>query len=117
MKKVKEYKKLEYDCKTRKYFLKTENHQLFLSCGTKVKFKLDDEEKIGTIEYSNFISRGYYISLNEGKSYIPLFSLIELSLDIRKIFCTVYRKVVNKNHSCEMSPSCLTCVESIQMEE
>jgi hypothetical protein len=83
-----DYKKLSFDSKSRRYYLEDSNgHNIsFLTCGTHVYFELLDrqediyEEKEGTIEYSSFVSRGYYISLDNGKSYIPLFCFKRLAL-------------------------------------
>lgn len=75
-------KKIDYDSNVRKFYYSSGRDKNYLSCGTKVKFKLDEEEKTGTIEYSNFISRGYFISIDGFKNYIPLFVLKELSLEV-----------------------------------
>ena len=81
-----DYKKLNFDTRTRRYYLEDSNGHNFLTCGTHVFFELLDrqediyEEKSGTIEYSSFVSRGYYISLDSGKSYLPLFCLKRLAL-------------------------------------
>lgn len=83
-----DYKKLNFDTRTRRYYLEDSNgHNIsFLTCGTHVVFELLDrqediyKEKEGTIEYSSFVSRGYYISLDNGKSYIPLFCFKRLAL-------------------------------------
>ena len=83
-----DYKKLSFDSKSRRYYLQDPNgHNInFLTCGTHVTFELLDrqediyEEKEGVIQYSSFVSRGYYISFDSGKSYMPLFCLERLTL-------------------------------------
>lgn len=69
-------KKIEYDSRNRQYYVISDGNRRYVNCGDRIIFVLKAKEDInlkGKIDYSSFVSRGYYISLNEGKNYIPLF--------------------------------------------
>ncbi len=71
-------KKIEYDSRNRQYYVISDGNRRYLHCGDRIIFKDKKEDinfTLGKIDYSSFVSRGYYISLNDGKNYIPLFMI------------------------------------------
>lgn len=67
--------KLSFDITKKRYYIGNKDEKKYLHCGDNINFMTDKQEKTGKVSYSRFITKGYYISLNYGKNYIPLFMI------------------------------------------
>ena len=51
----------------------TNGKGIYLSCGTHINLKRDDEVVSGIVEYNEMWNGGYYLVLDDNKGSIPMF--------------------------------------------
>lgn len=69
--------KINFDIHKKRYYIGYKEEKKYLCCGDNIRYKSkkDDNEITGTIQYSHLVTRGYYVALNQGKNYLPLYQI------------------------------------------
>jgi hypothetical protein len=70
---------LEFDKDRGKYYFIENDIKKYLSCGNKIQIIYEGEIKIGIVEYSTTIGKGYYLLL-DNNNYIPLFLVKKIKI-------------------------------------